>query len=232
MVMMMKTVLKIFLLFNVSILFAGGPSKHLNIINLTGEDIYFTIRYNKNMISYICQYLENKRITLSPDQYDPAPDSMILTALARDDDIMKIIEYGIIELNIYNKAGVKILTKENLLGASMPFIYDVNYRGGKVEDYPGELDWTGGYYFLITKSDLKKPNESPFSHRTTERLNLRENDHISSPVIRVLSKGERLTALQVGDVYQFNDNYNSHWIKVKTADGLVGWCVSNYIEPY
>jgi uncharacterized protein YgiM (DUF1202 family) len=228
----MKTVFKILLLLNVSVLFAGGPSKNLNIINLTGEEIYFTIRYNKNMGSYIYESLENKRITLSPDQYDPTPDSMILRMLSRDDNIMKIIENSIIELNIYNKSGVKILTKENLLRASMPFIYNVNYRDSGVEDYPGELDWTGSYYFIITKSDLKKPNESQFSHRTTERLNLRENDHISSSVIKVLSSGERLTALQIGDVYQFNDTYNSHWIKVKTSDGLVGWCVSDYIEPY
>jgi len=229
----MRTILKIILFFSVSVLFAGGPGKSVYIKNLTGEDIFFTIVYQGQ--GHGMHYLVNQRNILSPNEYDPFPDKMILHFVGEEGDITELIHYSVYEIKIYNKAGVLIKTLDgrDMVKSSMPFIYDTNYRGSGVEDYPGELDWTGSYYYSIIKSDLKKTN-GLFSHRTTERLNLREHDHISSTVKRVLNKGERLTALQVGDVYEFGNTSADlrYWIKVKTADGLVGWCVSTYLEPY
>jgi len=230
------TGLVLFILINVSLLFAGGPHISLNIINLTGEDIYFTIKYNRYDVGFICDNLENKRNLLSPDQYNSTMEEEILRMFLSYDydgydiyDVKQCISTHIKEVNIYNKDGVEIFNKQDLLNAYISFIRDMYYRDA--ERYPGEFDWTGSYYFVVTKPDLRKANASTFSHRTAKRLELRENDNISSSVVKILNKGEGLTALQVGDVYEFS-YHRPNWIKVKTADGIIGWCVSNNLEIF
>jgi len=219
-----RHIFKILFLFNLSVLFAGGPGKYLEIINLSGENIYFTIRYNSSESRYIDSHLTYQRNNLTPNNNNPFPSISILSGLDEDTNIRQVIDHYIVEFNVYSNNEILLFNKNDLLRANLNLVYTFDYS--EHESFPGEYSWTGSYYFNVHK-------RTQFSHITTERLNLRESDDINSSVIRVLSRGERIISLQVGRRYIYDDGvtFDRHWIKVRTSNGTEGWCVSIFLIP-
>jgi len=227
----MKKMFVLSLLFIVSLLFAGGPSSYLRIVNLTGEDIFLNIKFSNIQRNRTGEFwslhsdLQDKQNKISPRRDNPFPSVVLISGITNN-NVKYLIRNEIAEINILNENGDILLNKEGILSSDLYFIaYPDWYKD--IESYPGQYSWTGIYNIFVTEMDFMTDNSLVYSHQTTERLNLRNGDNISASVIRVLDKGERIKALQIGYRYQ-SDNY---WVKIRTLDGIEGWCVSNYLIP-
>jgi len=84
----------------------------------------------------------------------------------------------------------------------------------------------GTYYVIVLKTDLDRAGLQA-SHRTTERLNLRESAGTKARVIKVIDKGEAVAVTSIGDVYEGG----KCWLKIRLRDGTEGWGVANYLTP-
>jgi len=221
----MRTVFTFIFFFNAVLLMAGGPSSDIRIVNLSGEDISFTISYNHNRITSedgtVDSYLEKGRNRLSVSADDPHPSKAIIYYIEDEDsDINFLFNSYINSLEIFDKNGKLVFNKANYLNKrSLVFA-----RFRHLDDL-GKHNY-GTYYVIVLKTDLDRAGLQA-SHRTTERLNLRESADTKARVIKVIDKGEAVAVTSIGDVYE----RDKCWLKIRLRDGTEGWGVANYLTP-
>jgi hypothetical protein len=62
-----------------------------------------------------------------------------------------------------------------------------------------------------------------------ENLNLREGAGITYNRIKLLKIGEKVNLIEIGK-QDIIDGKKSYWVKVKTNDGITGWCFGGYLD--
>jgi hypothetical protein len=95
----------------------------------------------------------------------------------------------------------------------------------KIEYWPRRADGSTG-----------PPKEMPYiasgfsaSHRTTDRLRIRDNPAAASPVVTTLDSGAEVQVLETGPSAVI-DGITAPWVKVATSNGYIGWCFGGYLE--
>ncbi len=70
----------------------------------------------------------------------------------------------------------------------------------------------------------------PFTHYTSDYLRLRKNDNLNSEIITVLEPDLGIEIIENGK-NETIDGITANWVKVKCANGYIGWCFSGYLNP-
>jgi hypothetical protein len=120
-------------------------------------------------------------------------------------------------------------------------IYEVNETGNMytiktnngVEGWIFEDDIYVEKPFIRLSKDIKRNNWSmdvkTYYKPTVDSLRLREEKNTESGIIRTLIKGEKLEFIGKGKEEIIN-KVKGNWLKVKTAQGEIGWCFDAYLE--
>ena len=84
-----------------------------------------------------------------------------------------------------------------------------------------------GVGWLVNGSYLKTllMNSGSGVADVNDALRVREKATTSSRTLKSLSQGERVTVLS-------DKKFNNHWYKIKTGDGVVGYCHGDYLKLY
>jgi hypothetical protein len=242
---MKKLIVMTLLILNAQLIFCGGPACHINIANLTGEDLYLMIDYHEHVLSiyswgepyapYLENYKDRRRVLLAGDfnseidrsrwPLEFCEEMLIVPEYYNKDQLIQIIYNNIIDINIFDKTGKKIMGMNSILKDGI----DSFAPWDSMKDEPEYL-WAGEYYINIYKSDITH-NHVNITHVTTEKLSMRETDNSAAKIITVLDKGQEVEAIQVGDTETKNYELLHQWIKVRTKDGLEGWCAAECLAP-
>lgn len=102
-------------------------------------------------------------------------------------------------------------------GATVTVLDDSNPDWVKVKTGSGAQGWCSREYLQFTSNS---GSTETLTAKTTDYLNLRKGAGTSYGVIQTLPKGATVTVL---------DNTNKNWAKVKTTDGVQGWCSKEYL---
>ncbi len=70
----------------------------------------------------------------------------------------------------------------------------------------------------------------PFTHYTSDFLRLRKDENLKSEVITVLEPNLGIEIIAKGK-NETIDGITANWVKVKCANGYIGWCFSGYLNP-
>jgi len=60
-------------------------------------------------------------------------------------------------------------------------------------------------------------------------LNLREGEGVTYNRIKLLKIGEKVNLIEIGK-QDIIDGKKSYWVKVRTNDGITGWCFGGYLD--
>jgi len=150
----MKKILFVIFLLNASLAFCGGPSIFVEIANLTKEDVYVTVRYNRNVPSssnfnydffvYDVDEYNGKRVRL-PSNLNAHGNYYTLLIVVEnhsEDEILDMIRDNIHEINIHNSRGALIMNKNNILQKGFDH-FEPN------ESHDPDFNWTGFYYIYV-----------------------------------------------------------------------------------
>ncbi len=70
----------------------------------------------------------------------------------------------------------------------------------------------------------------PFTHYTSDYLRLRKSENLDSEIITVLEPNLGIEVVEKGK-NETIDGIKADWVKVKCANGYIGWCFSGYLHP-
>ena len=70
----------------------------------------------------------------------------------------------------------------------------------------------------------------PFTHYTSDFLRLRKDENLKSEIITVLEPNLGIEIIEKGK-NETIDGIAADWVKVKCANGYIGWCFSGYLNP-
>ena len=70
----------------------------------------------------------------------------------------------------------------------------------------------------------------PFTHYTSDFLRLRKDENLKSEIITVLEPNLGVEIIEKGK-NETIDGITADWVKVKCANGCIGWCFSGYLNP-
>lgn len=81
-------------------------------------------------------------------------------------------------------------------------------------------------FFVITNFSFALP----FTHYTSDFLRLRKDENLKSEIITVLDPNLGIEIIEKGKKETIDD-ITADWVKVKCANGFIGWCFSGYLNP-
>ena len=96
------------------------------------------------------------------------------------------------------------------------------YDKSKVKSWPRRADGS---------MDYPMPSEIAYgtaSHRTQDRLRLRDTPDTKSLIVTVLETESCVQVLETGKTSTI-DGMTAPWVKVVSEDGFIGWCFSGYL---
>ena len=70
----------------------------------------------------------------------------------------------------------------------------------------------------------------PFTYYTSDFLRLRKDENLKSEIITVLEPNLGIEIIEKGK-NETIDDITADWVKVKCANGYIGWCFSGYLNP-
>jgi hypothetical protein len=213
------------------IFFPDGKISHLYVIQ-TGiymeiAPFFFGTLFIKNIVRFGNGYRVTVQNPFEPNYtyntpWHSLPQGFIDLILMHDGDYFDIF---LAENNVATLIASFVRVDKSILDELYSLTQTNACDLSKIEYWPRRADGSTG-----------PPKEMPYiasafsaSHRTTDRLRIRDNPADVSLVLTTLDSGVEVQVLETGPSAVI-DGITAPWVKVATSNRYIGWCFGGYLE--